>query len=70
MGRIAIMQVKMHRKGHTPICLWARLRSQTSKKASKTRFEHKFTVICAHTKTTIKQHTFETPRAHVGNPRF
>ena len=67
---VAIMQVNMHRKGHTCLSCLAPLRSQTSKKASKTTFECKFTVIYAHTKTTIKHDTFETRRPHVGNPRF
>ena len=64
------MQVKMQKKGPTCLWDWARLRSQTSKKASKTSFEHKFTVICAHTKNTIKHDTFETPSADAGYPRF
>ena len=64
------MQVKMHTKGPTALWTWARLRSQTSKKNSKTRFEHKFTVFCAHAKNTKKHDTFEPPRALVGHPRF
>jgi hypothetical protein len=60
----------MHAKGPTCLCPWSRLRSQTSKKTSETSFEHKFTVICAHTKNTIKHDTFETLRPHAGNPRF